>query len=166
MSHSQSAYRSCRSTSDIVWTHRWMTSRTQVYKQCYYIIGIDMSSAFDTIRRQKLLETLSTFVNEDELRIARVLLSDTTLEIKMIDAETEKFKSNIGSPQGDGSSGKFFDIYFEYVLHKVRQQLDLCPVQTDATSKPIEIRTPEEAIDADDADFITLEIRKMKFNME
>ena len=69
-----------------MWTHRWMTSRTQVYKQCYYIIGIDMSSAFDMIRRQKLLEILSTFVNEDELRIARVLLSDTTLEIKMIDA--------------------------------------------------------------------------------
>ena len=41
-----------------------------MYKQCYYIIGIDMSSAFDTIRRQKLLEILSTFVNEDELRIA------------------------------------------------------------------------------------------------
>ena len=78
----------------------------------------------------------------------------------MIDAETEKFKSNIGSPQGDGSSGKFFDIYFQYALRKVRQQLDLCPVQTDATSKPIEIRIPEEAIYADDADFITLEIRK------
>ena len=50
LSHSQSAYRSSRSTSDIVWSHRWMAAKVQINKELYYIIGIDMSSAFDTVR--------------------------------------------------------------------------------------------------------------------
>ena len=39
-----------------------------------------MSRAFDTIRRDKLLTVLETFVNDSELRIIRMLLADTTLE--------------------------------------------------------------------------------------
>ena len=45
----------------------------QTYQETYYIVGIDMSSAFDTIRRAKLLEILTTFLEEDEIRIARML---------------------------------------------------------------------------------------------
>ena len=55
LSHSQSAYRSSRRTSDIVWSHRWMAAKIQINKESYYKIGIDMSSAFDTIRRHKLI---------------------------------------------------------------------------------------------------------------
>ena len=34
-------------------------------------------------------------------------------------AETEPFDSNIGSPQGDGMSGRMYDIYFKNALRSV-----------------------------------------------
>ena len=168
LSHSQSAYRNSRSTSDIVWTHRWMAARIQMKKESYYIVGIDMSSAFDTIRRNKLIEILETFFDEDEMRITRLLLSDTKLEIKMRGTETESFTSNIGSPQGDGSSGKFFDIYFEYALKKVRDKLELHKPNEQITlnnNTITELTLPEEAIYTDDADFMT-EILQKKIRIQ
>ena len=37
-----------------------------------HVIGIDMSSAFDTIHREKIMTIASKFLEEDELRILRV----------------------------------------------------------------------------------------------
>ena len=105
LSPSQSAYRQFRSTSDIIWAYRWLISRTQIVKETICVTGIDMSSAFDTIKREKLIEIINTFLDEDDTRIIRFLLTNTTLEIKMNNVETQTFESNIGSPQGDGLSG-------------------------------------------------------------
>ena len=61
-----------------------------------------MSSAFDTIDRQTLLDILREIIEEDELRIIRFLLSDTIINTRINGARKEKpFESNIGSPQGD-----------------------------------------------------------------
>ena len=74
----------------------------------------DMSSAFDTIRRQKLLEIFATFLEHDEAEIMQFLLSDTTLDIKMDGvSEPKEFSTNMGSPQGDTLSGMCFNVYFE-----------------------------------------------------
>ena len=40
-----------------------------------YVTGIDMTAAFDMILRQELLEELRTFLDEDEVRLCRVLLT-------------------------------------------------------------------------------------------
>ena len=83
MSSSQSAYREGRSTSDIVWAHRWMCAKAQRYVGLtIYITGIDMSSAFDTILRKELIEELEVFLDEDEMRMIELLLSNTTVVIK------------------------------------------------------------------------------------
>ncbi len=58
-----------------------------------------MSSAFDMIHGKE-----QEIFDEDEMRILRVLLSETTLEVKVDGAETKQFKSNIGSPQCDNIS--------------------------------------------------------------
>ena len=79
-----------------------------------------MSGAFDTISRDKLIEITEEFLNKDEMRILRVLLSDKNLEIKIQEADTKLFKSNIGSPQGDAVSGPFFTIYSEQYPIKLR----------------------------------------------
>jgi hypothetical protein len=47
------------------------------------ITGLDMSSAFDTINRDELIEVLEEFLDEDEVRICRILLS----EMRMNDAQ-------------------------------------------------------------------------------
>ena len=49
-----------------------------------------------------------------------MLLANTTLEVRIKGVDSEPFGSNIGSPQGDGISGCFFNIYFEHSLRRVR----------------------------------------------
>ena len=148
LSHSHSAYISLRSTSDIVWSHRWLSSRIEVKNEKIYIIGIDMSAAFDTINRRKLLEILNTFLDDDEVRMIRFLLTNTSLKVKVQGAETLFFESNIGSPQGGSLSGKLFNVYFDDALNPVREFID----EISEVSKLL----PPEAIYADDADFITM----------
>ena len=49
LSQSQSAYRKGRSTSDVVWAHRWVLAKVQEHRDLIiFVIGIAMSSAFDT----------------------------------------------------------------------------------------------------------------------
>ena len=99
------------------------------------------------------MEIISTFLDEDETRMIRFLLTNTTLEIKMNNLETQPFESNIGSPQGDGLSGTLFNIYFEHVLRKLRSKLQ----QNDSTQHT---KMPNELIYADDADFLTNDVQK------
>ena len=124
LSSAQSAYRSNRSTADIVWAHRWIAAKIQRENMRAYIAGLDMTSAFDTIRRDNLISILETIIGEDEVRFARVLLSNTTLDVKMNGVKTENFQSNIGSPQGDGISGILFNIYLEDTLRRTRKEVD------------------------------------------
>ena len=103
-----------------------------------------MTAAFDTIDRQKLLDITERLVDEDENRLIRYLLSDTTMELKTQDTNlTEKFSTNIGTPQGDGLSPILFIIYLENALKDVRKE-----IQTKEM-------TPSEVCYADDCDFIT-----------
>ena len=110
-----------------------------------------MSSAFDTIDRQTLLDILREIVEEDELRIIRFLLSDTIINTRINGATKEKpFESNIESPQGDSLSPVLFSIYLENALKEVRTIL---PRPTSDFEKTL----PTEIVYADDVDFIGLE---------
>ena len=125
------------------------------------ITSIDMTSAFDTINRNELIKIAEQFMNEDEIRILHILLTDTTLEIKMRGAKTKPFISNIGSPQGDRASGPCFTTYLENSLRKIREKLENEPIQIEEINEYwIEKRNsclPNELIYADDCDFVTEE---------
>ena len=82
-----------------------------------------MSSAFDTINRQKLMEIAEQILDEDSQRMLRVLLSETTVEVRIKGAESTSFPTNIGSPQGDSYSGPQFTMYFEQALEEVRREM-------------------------------------------
>ena len=87
----------------------------------------------------------------------QLLLSNTTLDIKIYKAETEPFNSNMGSPQGDALSGVLFDIYFEESLRKVRNirhEMNSNNDDEDNGNMPLSF-LPQEAIYADAADFLT-----------
>ena len=98
---SQAAYRPNRSTSDIVWAYKWIIAKTQTSQIKVYITGIDMSSAFDTIRREQLIGIVKKFLDEDEVRMIQLLLSNTTLDVRINNAETVPFSSNMGMHYGD-----------------------------------------------------------------
>ena len=56
LSASQSAYRSNRSTTDIVSSYRWILAKVQVYDIEVYSTGIDMSAAFNSIDIVQLIK--------------------------------------------------------------------------------------------------------------
>ena len=67
----------------IAWAHRFIIGKVQLYQNLeVYIAGIDMSSAFQTLNRQKLMNKLNTFLDEDECRIIMILLSNTTINMQ------------------------------------------------------------------------------------
>ena len=72
-----------------------MAAKTQVQDIVIFITGIDMSSAIDTIYRDELFKMVEEFLDEDDLRILSVLLAETTLEVKVENAQATTFKSNI-----------------------------------------------------------------------
>ena len=99
--HPQAAYRPNRSTTEIVCAHQFICSKVQLYQDVdIIIVGIDMSSAFDAIERGKLMQELETLLHEDEQRMCRLLLSNTTISIKFGNHDLETVETNIGSPQG------------------------------------------------------------------
>ena len=160
LSLSQSAYREKRSTGDIVWAYRWIIAKAQKEKEKIYITGIDLSSAFDTIIREKLVIILERIIDKDELQMVKFLLKDTKLQIKMSDVEPNTFDTNIGSPQGDGLSGVLFNIYFENSLRKLRDELDkISPELPTIISYQ---NPPGELQYADDGDFITKDQQRDK----
>ena len=160
LSQSQRAYTEGRSTADVMWSYRWILAKVQEVAIRIFIVGIDMSSAFDTIDRNKLVEIVESFLDEDEARFIRRLLSNTTLEVRVKGAERTPFESNIGSPQGGSISGPLFEIYFENALKDVRD--DIKTFKASANIEEIDTALPDEIIYADDCDFITEEDRIKK----
>ena len=141
LSPSQAGFRRDRSTSDIVWTHRWLVSHIENVKEEFTILGIDMSSAFDTINRHKLIDVCKTFLEEDEVKLIRLLLSETSLTFTSGSVSTN-IDTKVGTPQGDGLSPVLFTIYLEAALREVREKIDTTNM------------VPAELAYADDVDFL------------
>ena len=90
-------------------------------------LGIDLSRAFDTIRRDKLLDTLQTFLGESELRMIRFLLADSSLQPRLSTGDCLAFATTIGTPQGDSLSPVLFTVYLEAALRDLRSRLPTRP---------------------------------------
>ena len=163
LSASQAAYRKDRSTTDIVWAHRFIIAKSMLYRDNpVNIIGLDMSSAFDTIDRAELISILETIVDEDELRMCRILLSDTTMKMRFDNHEEETFQTNKGSPQGDGISGTFFNISFENALRDLRSLLNELNIMIEHSYCKPKPSLPDELVYADDSDFPCIDDKKVK----
>ena len=74
LAQSQSAYRKSRSTKDAIWAHKWIIAKMQIQDIRIYVTSIDMSSASDTIQRDQLIDIAKEILNEDEIRIVRLLM--------------------------------------------------------------------------------------------
>ena len=79
VAHKQSGFRRSKSAKDVVWSYRWLAARCQRYRCALDILGIDMSKAFDCIRRPRLISVLGSFLQPDEIRMISFLLQDTVL---------------------------------------------------------------------------------------
>ena len=80
ISSSQFAYRTGRSTGDVVLAHKYLIAGAKTKKFAYTCVGIDMSKAFDTVSRSKLLEILRhRGVEEGDVCLIKLLLTNTRL---------------------------------------------------------------------------------------
>ena len=86
-------------------------------------LGIDMTRAFDTIRRDKLLSVLHSFLDTDNVRIIRLLLSDTNISVSVDDALFAPFNTTVGTPQGDSLSPVIFTVYLDAALRTLHGYL-------------------------------------------
>ena len=147
LSPSQSGFRRGRSTADVLFGYRWLSAKAQRQRVSIEFLGIDLSRAFDTIRRDKLLDTLQTFLGESEMRMIRLLLADTSLEPRLSTGDCHAFATSIGTPQGDSLSPVLFTVYLEAALRDLRSRLPTRPL-ADA-NLPLDVEY------ADDTDFIS-----------
>ena len=114
------AYRPTRSTTSILWAHK-IAIEDKVKSGCTMkITSIDLSSAFDTINRKKLIEILSTIIPESELKIIELLLTNTILAIRYNKNTCKSYTTNIGCPQGDALCPVLFTVYLEACMKEIR----------------------------------------------
>ena len=120
----QSAYKRGRSCGDIVWSQRILTSVVLRKHWSYHRMSIDMSSAFDTISRETVLNVLDDAgCTSDEIRMVRLLLSNTVLKVKVNDSISVEFQSTTGAFQGDALSGNLFTLVEAAALIHLRSVL-------------------------------------------
>ena len=147
----QCAYKRARSCADIVWCQRILVSIVQRKKWEYHRMGIDMSSAFDTIRRTTILDLLKAAgCNEDDIRLVRFLLSNTKLRVRVNGHLSAEFESLLGAFQGDCLSGCLFTLVLAGALNQLRITLY---IQYSRPNPPIsELGMPLDSEYADDVD--------------
>ena len=115
ISITQAAYSPGRSTTELVFTFRVLIEQAVCAEDLnIHILLLDMSRAFDTIDRGILLNDLKELLEPDTLHLVSLLLKDVQLEVKHQNKLGNRFKPDIGSPQGDCAS----PIWFIFYLHK------------------------------------------------
>ena len=98
------------------------------------IIMLDLSSAFFCVKKDLLIDVLSTFVNNDAMKFFRQMLRPIKAKVVSDGIESdEKDVPDYGVRQGDGCSPLFFNItinkMFEYVRREMRCRYDKEMVQ-------------------------------------
>ena len=120
-------------------------------------MGIDMSSAFDTISRQTVLNLLiDAGCSEDEVRLVRLLLSNTKLHVRVGKSMSTVFISLSGAFQGDSLSGCLFTLTLAGALIHLRAVLDRPNPPISDTCLPLESEY------ADDVDFLDEDLEALK----
>jgi hypothetical protein len=113
----QAAYQAGRSTTEQVFSFKILAEKA-ITSNDYTIILLllDMSKAFDTVRRSDLMKTLKTVLDKDELHMIKILIEDVILKVRIGGKTGEEIKTNIGVPQGDCLSPILFIIYLAEAL--------------------------------------------------
>jgi len=111
-----SGFRHGRSTADVIWTQRWIAAKAERYHWDCHLLGIDMSRAFDTIDRTRLMDVMRRIVKLDELVMIHHLLFNTAIQVRLGNSTSTSFVSTIGTPQGDSLSPVLFVCYLEAAL--------------------------------------------------
>ena len=125
----QCGYKAGHGCTDIVWSQKMLIS-VVMRKQCHFHkMGIDMTSAFDTIKRSTILRLLEDAgCSSDDLRLCRLLLSRTSVVVRVNSETSTAFLSTKGAFQGDSLSGCFFTLSLAGGLNQLRVVYEPRPI--------------------------------------
>ena len=119
----QAAYQSGRSTTEHVLACKLLAERAiSSADEETTILLLDMSRAFDTVKRKNLIQMLKQVLDQDELHLVKLLVKDVTLQVRCDNKLGEAINTNVGVPQGDCLSPIFFIIYLANALKQVSEE--------------------------------------------
>ena len=75
---------------------------------------LNMSKAFDTIKRNLLIKDLEKILEKVELHLISLYLENVQIAVKLQNTLGEIFKSTIGSPQRDAESAFFSSLTLQH----------------------------------------------------
>ena len=143
----QGGYKHGRSYADIVWAQRMLISVVSRKRWSYYKMGLDMSRAFDTVKRDTIINLLyDAGCSNDDVKLVQYLLANTKLRVRVNSSLSEVFESLLGAFQGDSLSGKLFTLVLAAALHHLR-------AVTGRPNPPVWEGIPMEWQYSDDCDF-------------
>jgi len=116
----QSGFRPNRSTTDNIFMIRQITEKCYEYNIDIHNIFIDYTQAFDSIERNKTLDSLTQNKIPPKLRrLVKLTLEKTTAKVKVNNAYTSDYRVESGVKQGDSLSPTFFSLVIDIVLKKL-----------------------------------------------
>ena len=118
----QSAYQVGRSTTEQVAAVKLLAEKA-ISSSDYeiYILMLDMSKAFDTVNRKYLLNDLKKILPADEYHLFHILITETSLQIRVNNELGEEFITERGIAQGDCLSAVLFIYYLAKSLNQENQ---------------------------------------------
>ncbi|XP_063682550.1 uncharacterized protein LOC134817344 [Bolinopsis microptera] len=124
----QAAYKAGRSCADLVWAQSMLISVVMKKEFEWNKVSIDMSAAFNTIRRGTTIRLLEAEgCSRDDLRLVQYLMANTTLVVRVCSTDSEMFSFNIGASQGDITAGKLFTLNLAGAVVHIRAVLPSRP---------------------------------------
>ena len=121
----QAAYQPGRSTTEQVFCIKTLAEKAITTDDfTIFILMLDMSKAFDSIDRRKLMEYLSEILEDDELYMLNLLINDVVINVEMGEEKGKNIHTNVGSCQGDCLSAIFFIIYLAKSIKPLPQIIE------------------------------------------
>lgn len=121
----QAGARQYRSTTDGVWVKRMLIATAAHFNIDIFTLGTDIALAFDHVDRNMLLDYFKTdgWMDDDQLRLTRVLLAHTTMQVRVRRTLSDVSDTNCGTIQGDALSMLAFVGYIAGAMRDVNKAL-------------------------------------------
>ena len=107
----QAAYRKKISTTEHVVAAKMAIERTaNARNETLHLVLLNMSKAFDSLKRKELIEHLQDNIAADELHIMKKML-EVSQVVRCGDSISEPFHTDTGAPQGDCARANRFTYF-------------------------------------------------------
>ena len=114
---SQAAYRGGRSLTEQVFAIKTLTEKS-ITSENYeiFLLLLNMSKAFDTVDRKKLMNILGSILSKCKRHMMHVLINDVILNVKIGNRAGPHIYTNIGICQGDCPLALLIMLYLAFAV--------------------------------------------------